>query len=632
MLAARLAGLLALLFLNVFGGGLALVQPLRLRPLERLCAAAGASIIALYLGTFLLYVSGAAMGWCAAGSAAALAGVVLRRHALAALIDTWPVRRVALGFLMVLAWTLAHVAIVRHFGGGGWGSDWLEHFHRCLYFLHRLPPDVMLAGKAHLAARPPLMNLVGAFFLAQTGDDFECFQLVFAFLNTLPFLACALLAGRLYPAGARRRGLLVPLLALCPLFVTNVTYTWTKLLSAFFVLLALHFYLAMLGQRRRDSCVVAWPLALAAAVLVHYSAGVFALFIAGHHVWTVLHREAPRRWPVKAAAVVPGLLLLSTWILFSLVSFGVARTVGSNSSVGDAQDFSAGANALKIALNVVDTLVPHPFRGVAPFPTDPERRTGEIRDYFFLIYQTSVIAAAGSVAGLAAVALFARRVCRRAASDEARFWRGFVPFVIVAGVATHGGRDLFGVTHVTLQPLVLLAVTLVAAGWPGVPRAARAAIVVGGLVDFGLGIALHHHVESLENTAARQVFDADLRVDDSGFEWRREGPLPPTDWHGWYAKHAPLLLEAQLERARRLPAERARKLAAAVGPEAERLARVDATDWGGWWARQGRQLTFIGDDLARSAWAPQALVVAALLWFLTLLLRAQTSAHRSSIP
>jgi hypothetical protein len=599
VLALRLAALLVLLVLNALVPGYLLVRRRGFRPVETLAASIGASLLVLYLATFALYLSGAPMTLSAAGSLVVAGLAFAGRKDLGRLVASPGVRRAGQGFVLLFAWCVAFMAIVRHFGGGGWGQDWLEQFHRCLYFLDRLPADVMLSGKAHLTARPPLMNLVAAYFLAQAGDDFECFQLVYAFLNALPFFACALLAGRLLEGGGRGVGVLAALLALCPLFVANVTYTWTKLLCAFYVLLAVHFYLA--AHRTRDPWrMVAWPLALAGALLVHYSAGVFAIFIAGHFLVHLVREEPPRLWGRRLWPVLPGVVVLATWIVFALASFGLARTATSNSSVGDSRDYSTAGNVLKVVLNVVDTVVPHPLRGVLPLPLSGERLLGDLRDYFFLIYQTNVLAAVGSVGGLVAVGLAVRRL-RRTPTWETRFWWGFIPFVLVAGVATHGGRDLFGVAHVTSQPLVLLGVALLAAGWRRLSRAARWAVLAGCVLDFGLAIALHHHVESLENRPARQVFDPDIRVTAEGFEWRREGTLPSSDWQGWYAKQSRRLLQAQLTRAEALPPDRAQRVVDAVAPELARQERVDADEWGGWWRRHDGRLTFVGDRLAGAA-------------------------------
>jgi len=84
---------------------------------------------------------------------------------------------------------------------------------------------------------------LAAFFLRQTADRFELFQIAFAYLNLLVFLACCLALPVL--ARSRRYGVapLVGLFAASPIVMQNATYTWTKLLTAFFVILAIVFYL-----------------------------------------------------------------------------------------------------------------------------------------------------------------------------------------------------------------------------------------------------------------------------------------------------------------------------------------------------------------------------------------------------
>jgi hypothetical protein len=112
-------------------------------------------------------------------------------------------RKTVFGFVLLLVWTLAILCMIRHYSGGQWWGDWLEHFQRSLFLLHHLGKDTAFLGLFPLPSRPPLMNLLGAFFMAQVGDRFELFQITFAFLNLLVFLPCSLLLPAL--TGRRRR-------------------------------------------------------------------------------------------------------------------------------------------------------------------------------------------------------------------------------------------------------------------------------------------------------------------------------------------------------------------------------------------------------------------------------------------
>jgi hypothetical protein len=83
--------------------------------------------------------------------------------------------------------------------------------------------------------------------------------------------------------GARRTYVLplVAVFATNPMVMQNVTFTWTKVFAAFYVVLAIWFYLA--GWRKKDSIrMTAGFVAIAAGLLVHYSAGVYCTLLGLH--------------------------------------------------------------------------------------------------------------------------------------------------------------------------------------------------------------------------------------------------------------------------------------------------------------------------------------------------------------
>src|SRR5207253_2718943 len=100
---------------------------------------------------------------------------------------------------------------------------------------HPVPLDFQFIGLYLLPARPPMMNISAAVFLAQVGEEYVVYQLVFLYLNALVVVPLCLLAPALLPKARRSVWLLVPLLALNPMFVQNLTYSWTRELTAFYV-------------------------------------------------------------------------------------------------------------------------------------------------------------------------------------------------------------------------------------------------------------------------------------------------------------------------------------------------------------------------------------------------------------
>src|SRR5579883_2864559 len=328
-----LAGLaLTLPFLAVcsFSPGFFMIRRLSWTPLEKLCGSVGLSLVFLYLAMWVNFCFGPHDErpgcWLILGVSVVLGGIA-RKDAVR-LLQSFRVKQCLLWFAVLLGWTVLMLAIIRIYSGAGWSSDWKEHFHRSLLFLNRLPLSAVIYPYWTLPARPPLMNMVTAVFLGLTGDRFENFQLVFAFLNLLLFLPCVLIVPAL--ADRRRRSVLplAVLFAVNPVLMEAVTYSWSKAFAAFYAVLAIWFYLA--GYRKNDPIRIgAAFLALAAGLLVHYSVGPYLVFIGIHYAVRVVRR---REWSQAAAIALACGLLLATWFGWSAAVYGWKATLASNSS------------------------------------------------------------------------------------------------------------------------------------------------------------------------------------------------------------------------------------------------------------------------------------------------------------
>lgn len=592
----------AILLLAVCGffPGFFLLRKLRWTPLEKLCGSIGLSLIFVYAATWAVYCLGPREqrpAYWAVAATSALLGVLSWRDA-GRLFRSFRVRQSMLGFAALLALTFAMLAMIRVYSGAGWKGDWAEHFQRSLYFLDRLPADVEFLDMYLLPARPPMQNVLAAFFLGLTSDRFEVFQAIFGYLNLLMFLPCVLLMPAL---GFRRRRALIPLVALFaanPAVLQNVTYTWTKALTAFYVILAISLYLA--GWRKGDRVRTAGAfLALAAGVLVHYSAGPYVIVL-GIHYLARWRRERPLAWRDLAIAVAPAALLLATWFGWSFKVYGAKTTLASNTSITSAES-DPGRNTVKIAANVFDTVVPTWIRGATP-PFDQANAEGRLRDQAFLFYQVNLIFALGAFGGPLALWLLYRGLIRGEPGRERFFWRILIPAAVVIGIAVVGERDTGGVAHLTLLPLQIAGLALIAGAFPVLPTVARWIVVAGCLIDFGLGVYLHARVQSLENAPGREVF-AKLAYHGGG----RFGMAPPgadalsqTAWQNWLMKRRTEVFAQWLRELPRGHENDPLFLAGWPGVEKELKTGLEREEknWGGWPARHGGLLTHIGDHVA----------------------------------
>lgn len=593
MPAAQLGLTLLLLAACSLAPGFFVLRRLRWNPLEKLCGSIALSLIILYLVCFGAYVFAPASltAICRAFAAiSVLLGLFLWKD-IRRLAGSFGARQALIGYGFLLLWTLAFLAIVRNSSGAGWTGDWAEHFQRTLFFLHRFPIHTPIVGGYKLPARPPMMNVLGAFFLAQTGDRYEIFQLVFAFLNLLLFLPCCLMMRALVKKRAPRILPLMALFAMNPLVMENVTYAWTKALTVFFVLFGLWLYLA--GLRKNDSLrVVAAFVSVSAGLLVHYSAGPYLAFLALHYLIGVFPKRRHKLREISIIACVCGLLLL-TWFGWSLAIYGPHDTLASNTSITSSAQYQ-GSTLVKIAGNLFDSVVPAIFRSPGALDAfDQPNPAGKLRDNFFVIYQTNLIFGMGLVGGPLACWLFFRAI-RKPATGERRFWLYLVPFVVFVGIAVVGERDEFGVAHLTLIPVEALGITLIAASFPW-RRSLAMLLIAGCMLDFSLGVSLQAYVEGFDNTPQETIFNG-FHANGTDIELGAMGrdTLSGAAWRNWYFKNKEMLDRQWLRQVSELPdSVEVRKFMRYF----EHALQPSAPDLQGWYARNGGAIAFLGDHL-----------------------------------
>jgi hypothetical protein len=356
---------------------------------------------------------------------------------------------------------------------------------------------------------------------------------------------------------------LVALLAASPVIMQNVTYTWTKLL------MAVHYLVAVLPKR-------------------------------------------PQKGKELAIIAVSCGMLLATWFGWSMAVYGTKATVASNTSITEAQSYP-GSNLQKIAANLLDTLVPHPLRDfelVRYF--DQPNPFGGLRDNIFIFYQMQLIFTMGLIGGPLVLLLLWRGLRRNPNPPATRtFWWWLIGASVAIGLAVVGERNRFGLAHLTLLPVEILGLTLLAARFRR-NRTIALLLIAGCVIDFSAGVFLHLGVEHLENTADHTYYVSPTVVNgrvalpltnESFSSWAREN---------WFRKHQ----QANVKRWRPVM----ETVEPDGRPRAIHLLNSMASDdpklFHGWYSRHGGEITFLGDHIGESD-IPSGLMLigfAYLLW------------------
>ena len=462
---------------------------------EKLTAAVCLSILALYLISFAAFLLKLPNWFFHVVLVLSLLFSVLRIRDIVEVFRDENVKESISLWLLINLWILLLSTLIQCFSGGGWGYDWFEHYHRSRFFFDQLPATAM----PDLPSRPPLMNLLSSPFFAIAGNRFPVFQLLYSQLNTLVILPMLLL-GRLLCKGQRR--LFVPfavILTCNPMFVQNSMYTWTKLLAAFFLLAALHFYLKSWKDREVLTLPFVWIL-LSLALLTHYSAGPYVLIFAAHYGLYLLWKRKNRWVEFMGSSSASGLLFMS-WLGWSLWTYGASTTFLSNTSVTAASEYSLVENIEKVLENIAYTILPHFVSGIDTSYINQISTAGYIRDYTFLLYQTNFFFAFGSLGIPFIVGLLLRRgYLQRCRCAEGVFIASLIAVGFVVGIGVIGAPDKFGLMHICSQTHVMLGLLFLGVHVCSLSRPYRILFTVGMLMDCVLGVVLHIRIQSMPVT------------------------------------------------------------------------------------------------------------------------------------
>jgi hypothetical protein len=522
---------------------------------ERFAASFGVGFAALALCAFVAFVLHAPQPHFNIAVAALMLGTALWCHLTAErrrgdTLAVWPLAAV---FALAYLHLVCIQATLPAYRGSYWYFDWWMHYDEALIFVGDRPVDTSWANGYTVASRTPLFNLATAYVMDLAGHGFATYQLASAATNICFVLAVYLLLRDLFGRRAAWLGLLLAPLNLWMLH--NAWFTWPKMLAAYYLILALHFYLQSLRWCPADPARGSEYFFLFAATallgfMTHQVALVYVAPLLLHAGVRVVRDPAFRPVLVKLpACALLAMAVGGPWYAWLAGTLGKDKITGSTPiTLGDDKaKFSPVAIATWIGFNTSVSVVPvgigqafltglepeadappwsvEVYRGQAPWfaqgrgeekrwflgpPDLVELHRGFTQLYFSLL--TGAVTIALTVFLLAA-ALRGRRPgpALPATKTGPVGWAVWLFLIVgtLGGAFLHPGKIPWGIAHSAVFPS---AIVLVALAWGVLSRAPRttALLVCGGMVlEFVLMFWLHrwllfHDPEVLEPGAAEE--------------------------------------------------------------------------------------------------------------------------------
>ena len=324
------AGVLTLCLLLLPLSGWWLAARLRNDPLVRFAAACLAGVATLAAVQMCVYVLRLPQ-WIAFSL---LAGICLSSagdlgYALRSREFAWDAMLAWGGSAAILVAATLPYAVHGALGTAYW--DWYEHWLRSLIFLTHSPVHTSIAGWS-MPSRGPLFNAASALLMSLLGSQhYWVFQIIAIAFNTLICLPFALMLETIGSL-SRRASLLVAvsIVILLPFFFWNNTFTWTKDLTAAYVLMGIYQYLIAFSNRQATGMArsLIW---FAVGFLSHYLAIVY-LAIIGLHLLYMKRRDLPIRELVRASII--SAVIVGSWFGYMFLEFGIRHTLGANDTIG----------------------------------------------------------------------------------------------------------------------------------------------------------------------------------------------------------------------------------------------------------------------------------------------------------
>ena len=262
-------------------------------------------------------------------------------------------------FFVVFLVLIFYQTLIPLYFGGLFYFDWFEHYLRSVFFLDRLPKNIVFEGYI-IPSRPPFFNIVCFFYLSILGGEFYKYQIVSTLLNSMIILSIYLFCKKFLNIQNKNLFLIVSILTLLnPAILRQITYTWTKAFCSFYIITGLYFYLRFIKEENTIFLITSSFL-FGISFIVHFSAGSYIVPVFLHLFFkTVFNKKLIKK---SALFFLTFLTVIFTYFSWSIKNYGVYRTFLATNAFQQQKNLSLINRIEKDLFNFKKTLIPYPLK------------------------------------------------------------------------------------------------------------------------------------------------------------------------------------------------------------------------------------------------------------------------------
>jgi hypothetical protein len=359
-----------------------------------------------------------------------------------------------------------------------------------MFFLDKLPLSTHF-GSYLLTARPPVFNVVDFFFQSFLGRGFWVFQIASTLLNLTVLLPCYLLTKYFFKEKSKFLFLFVALILLLnPSIIIETTFTWSKAMTAGYILLGLLFYLRF-RNTKQSLFLYLTALFMGIGQITHYSTTPYFIIIVFDLIFQKM-TNSKIQWKTLFNFAGIFLVTISSWYLWAVFNFGFSKTLFGNTTFQQQNYRSLFQIIAKELNNSVKTFLPILSPGYLRYINTQTGFWVRMYDETFALYATTI---PGQITFTLCFALW---ILWRKFKLKSSFLLYFCISGFILGILVLPKIEPTGLAHITMLPISCLLISL-AAGYLFSLRKSKlffillAGIILEAIIGIGLRLYIFQH-------------------------------------------------------------------------------------------------------------------------------------------